>query len=146
MKLVKQVQTQINYINMIDNKVMKKTLKSLVDRPGTHNITNFNRMTVELSKYMTDIEMDLCIGFMDTIKDSKWDINPSVDDCKTQMEIMFGRDRFKEMVIKWSMENQKLLSVFGKLKYKNKKDPTDKTFYDGLDPTDNPDDWEKVYI
>jgi predicted dehydrogenase len=45
----------------------------------------------------------------------------------------------------WSQENQKLLTVFGKMKYK-RKDGADKLIYDGLDPWDNPDDYDKVYI
>ena len=28
----------------------------------------------------------------------------------------------------------------------NKKDPSDKTLYDGLDPEDNVNDWEKIYV
>ena len=131
---------------MSDQKILQKTLDKLQDRPGAKDISNFDRMVIELGKYMTSFEMDSCLDFMDTIKDSKYDVNPSVTDCKTQLEIMFGKERTKELIVKWSMENQNLLSVFGKLKYKNKKDPSDKTFYDGLDPTDNPDDYEKVYI
>lgn len=121
-------------------------MRTLIDRPDTSLIKNFDHMTIELSKYMSEYEMDQCIGFMQTIKDSKFDINPSVEDCKTQMEIMFGRDRFKELVVAWSKDNQKLASVFGKLRYMNKKDPSDKTLYDGLDITDDPKDWEKVYV
>ena len=120
--------------------------KGLIDRPDTSRIKNFDHMTVELSKYMNEMEIDSCIGFMETIKDSKWDINPSVDDCKTQLEIMFGKDRVKELIVAWSKDNQKLTSVFGKLRYMSKTDKSDKTLYDGLDPTDNPDDWEKIYV
>lgn len=121
-------------------------LKNLLDRPFTNHIKNFDRMTTELSPYMTEIELDKCIGFMNTLRDTKNDINPSVEDCKTQMQIMFGSDRYNEIVWQWKQKNQKLLSVFGTLKYRNKKDPTDKTLYDGLDPEDNPDDYEKVYV
>ena len=127
------------------NKPLLHTYKQIVDRPDTHQIKNFDRMVVELSKYMTEIEIDACIEFMNTIQGSKWDINPSVDDCKTQLQIMFGRDRVHELILKWSKENQKLLTVFGKLKYL-RKDGTDKTPYDGLDPWDNPEDWEKIYV
>lgn len=119
--------------------------KTVLDRPFTQHISNFDRMTVELGKYMTEWEMDQCINFMDTLKDTKYDINPSVDDCKTQMQLMFGKERFHQMVMQWSEANQKLLTVFGTKKYK-RKDGTDKTIYDGLDPWDNPEDWEKVYV
>ena len=119
--------------------------KTVLDRPFTQHIANFDRMTVELGKYMTDKEMDDCIGFMDTLKDTKYDINPSVTDCENQFKLMFGSDRYKEIVLQWSQENQKLLSVFGKMKYK-RADGQDNTIYDGLDPEDNPDDYEKIYI
>ncbi len=122
---------------------MNKSRKTLLDRPATHDIRNFDRMTVELSKYMNEYEIDQCIEFMNTIQGSKWDINPSAEDCKTQMQIMFGKDRMNELIMRWSEENQSLLTVFGQLKYKHK---TDKTIWDGLDPTDNPNDYEKIYL
>lgn len=105
-----------------------------------------NKMVTELSIYMTEIELDKCLDFMYTIEDSKYDVNPTVNDCKTQIKLILGSDRFSEIIEKWNKDNQKLLSVFGVMKYKSKKDPTDKTLYDGLDPEDNPDDWEKVYV
>jgi len=117
--------------------------RTLLDRPPTHNIKNFDRMTVELGKYMNEIEMDQCLEFMNTVADSKWDINPSTEDCKTQLQIMLGKDRVNEMIMKWSMENQNLLTVFGKLKYKRN---SDGSIWDGLDSTDNPDDYTKVYL
>ena len=121
-------------------------MRNLLDRPFTNHIRNFDRMTVELSPYMTELELYGCIEFMVKLKDTKHDINPSVEDCKTQLQLILGRDRYEEIVWEWKKNNQKLLSSFGTLKYKNKKDPTDKTLYDGLDPTDNPEDWEKVYV
>jgi len=105
-----------------------------------------NKMVTELSLYMTPMELDQCMDFMYQIEDSKFDINPTVSDCKTQLQLILGRDRFLEIIEQWNKNNQKLLSVFGTLKYKSKKDPSDKTLYDGLDPEDNPDDWEKVYV
>jgi hypothetical protein len=86
------------------------------------------------------------MDFMYQIEDSKFDINPTVEDCKSQIKLILGSDRFSEVIEQWNKNNQKLLSVFGVLKYKNKKDSSDKTLYDGLDPEDNPDDWEKVYV
>jgi hypothetical protein len=103
-------------------------------------------MVTELSPYMTEIEIDQCVSFMDTISDSKHDINPSIEDSKTQLQIIMGKERYDEIVMTWKMKNQKLLTSFGTLKYKSKTDLTDKTLYDGLDDTDNPEDWEKVYV
>jgi uncharacterized protein YpuA (DUF1002 family) len=105
-----------------------------------------NKMVTELSLYMTDTELDQCMDFMYQIEDSKFDINPTVSDCKTQLKLILGSDRYEQIVEQWKQNNQKLLSVFGTLKYKNKKDTNDKTLYDGLDPTDDPKDWEKVYV
>lgn len=105
-----------------------------------------NKMVTELSIYMHDTELDRCMDFMYEIENSKFDINPTVSDCKTQLKLILGSDRYDEIVDKWKQNNQKILSVFGTLKYKNKKDTTDKTLYDGLDPEDNPEDWEKIYV
>jgi len=105
-----------------------------------------NKMVTELSVYMHEAELDKCMDFMYTIENSKFDINPTVEDCKSQIKLILGSDRFSEVIEQWNKNNQKLLSVFGVLKYKNKKDSSDKTLYDGLDPEDNPDDWEKVYV
>ena len=105
-----------------------------------------NKMVTELSLYMTDMELERCMDFMYQIEDSKFDINPTVSDCKTQLKLILGSDRYDEIVNQWKQNNQKILSVFGTLKFKNKIDPNDKTLYDGLDPTDNPEDWEKIYV
>ena len=118
--------------------------KGLIDKPFyVGHIKNFDKMTTELSKYMTEHEIDQCISFMFTLQDTKYDINPSPEDCKTQLQIMFGRDRFLELTQKWGQENQQFLSVFGTMKFKEK---TTGNFYDGLDPEDNPEDYVKVYI
>jgi hypothetical protein len=95
---------------------------------------------------MTDMETDRCLDFMFTIESSKFDVNPTVSDCKTQLKLILGSDRYDEIVEQWKQNNQKILSVFGTLKYKSKLDTSDRTLYDGLDPTDNPEDWEKIYV
>ena len=105
-----------------------------------------NKMVTELSIYMHETELDRCMDFMYEIENSKFDINPTVSDCKTQLKLILGSDRYDEIVDKWKSNNQKILSVFGTLKYKNKKDNTDKTLYDGLDPEDDPLDYEKIYV
>jgi hypothetical protein len=118
--------------------------QGLIDKPFyVGHIKNFDKMTTELSKYMTEHEIDQCISFMHTLKDTKYDINPSPEDCKTQLQIMFGRDRFLELTQKWGQENQQFLSVFGTMKFK---EITTGNYYDGLDPEDNPEDYIKVYI
>jgi hypothetical protein len=111
-----------------------------------NKINIMNKMVTELSIYMTDMELDRCMDFMYEIENSKYDVNPTVSDCKTQLKLILGSDRYDEIVETWKSNNQKLLSVFGTLKYKNKLDSSDKTLYDGLDPEDDPKDWEKVYV
>lgn len=118
-------------------------MKSLIDRPFTSHIQNFDKMCVELSKYMTEQEIDKCVEFMCLLKNSVNDSNPSVSDCKTQIEILIGRDRFSEVCKKWNKDNQKFLTVFGKMKYRKL---SDGTLWDGLDDDDNPDDYEKTYV
>jgi len=105
-----------------------------------------NKMVTELSIYMHETELDRCLDFMYQIQDSKFDINPTVSDCKSQLRLILGSDRYDYIVDQWKQNNQKILSVFGTLKFKNKLDPSDKTLYDGLDDTDNPEDWEKIYV
>lgn len=118
--------------------------QGLIDKPFyVGHIKNFDKMTTELSKYMTEHEIDQCISFMHTLNDTKYDINPSAEDCKTQLQIMFGRERFLELTKKWGQENQQFLSVFGTLKFKDK---TTGQYFDGLDPEDNPEDYEKFYV
>jgi hypothetical protein len=95
---------------------------------------------------MNEFEIDKVVEFMHTISDSKFDINPSVEDSKTQLQIILGKDRYKEIEMKWTLANQKLITPYGKRKYRSKIDPTDKTLYDGLDPTDNPNDWEQIFV
>ena len=120
------------------------TFQGLIDKPiYVGHIKNFDKMVTELSPFMNEIEIDQCISFMHTLTDTKNDINPSPEDCKTQLQIMFGRDRFLELTQQWGKKNQKFLSVFGSLKFKEK--ATGK-YFDGLDETDNVDDYEKVYI
>ena len=120
--------------------------RTLIDRPNTTNIKVMDRMVTELSPYMTDIEIDLIVEFMVKVEHSKYDINPSIEDSKTQIQLIIGSQRFKEVVDIWKSKNQKLLTSFGTMKYKSKTDTTDHTLYDGLDPTDNPEDFTKVYV
>ena len=117
--------------------------RGLIDKPMyVGHIKNFDKMVTELSPFMRDDEIDKCIGFMFTLQDTKNDINPSPEDCKSQLKIMLGSDRFLELSQQWGVKNQKFLSVFGSLKFKHK---ATGEYYDGLDETDNSEDYEKVY-
>lgn len=119
-------------------------LKLLVDKPVvTSNIRVFDKMCTELSPYMTEFEVDAVVSFMLEIQHSKWDINPTVDDSKTQLQLILGSERFAEICKQWNRKNQKWLTVFGTRKYKKKDDGS---YWDGLDPEDNPDDYEIVWI
>lgn len=119
-------------------------LKLLVDKPVvTSNIRVFDKMCTELSPYMTEFEVDAVVSFMLEIQHSKWDINPTVDDSKTQLQLILGSERFAEICKQWNRKNQKWLTVFGTRKYKKKDDGS---YWDGLDIEDNPDDYEIVWI
>lgn len=119
-------------------------LKLLVDKPVvTNNIRVFDKMCTELSPYMTELEVDQVVSFMLEIQHSKWDINPTVDDSKTQLQLILGSERFAEICKQWNSKNQKWLTVFGTRKYKKK---LDGSYWDGLDPEDNPDDYEVTWI
>jgi hypothetical protein len=123
---------------------LNKQLRGLIDRPmNVSHIANFNKMTVELSPYMTDVEIDKCIDHMFILEHSVNDSNPSVSDCKTQLQLMLGSERFLDICKAWNAKNQKWLTVFGKLKFRKK---SDGTLWDGLDPEDNADDYEKTYV
>lgn len=118
-------------------------MKTLLDRPFTNHIKNLDRMVTELSPYMTEIEIDLLVEFMTKISDSEYDINPSIEDSKTQIKLIIGSDRYEEVVWEWKLKNQKLLTSFGTKKYQHK---VDKTIWDGLDDTDNVNDYEVIYV
>ena len=121
-----------------------KPLKGLIDRPmNVSHIANFNKMVTELSPYMTEIEIDKCVEHMFILEHSVNDSNPSVADCKTQLQLMLGSERFLDICKAWNAKNQKWLTVFGKMKYRKL---SDGTLWDGLDPEDNADDYEKTYV
>jgi hypothetical protein len=129
------------------NQEYKDKLKQMIDKPIiTDKFRAFDKMVSELGPFMNVFEVDKCVDFMYTIEHSKYDINPSISDCKTQLQIILGSDRYEQVVSEWKKYNNKFVTQFGTLKFKSKLDPTDKTLYDGLDPEDNPDEWEKVYV
>lgn len=122
----------------------QERLKQLIDQPiTTDKFRAFDRMVKELGPYMNVFEVDLCVDFMYTIEKSQYDVNPSISDCKTQLKLILGSDRYEQVVEEWKKYNQKILTSFGTLKYKEK---ANGKLWDGLDPEDNPDDYDKVYV
>jgi len=118
-------------------------MRQLIDRPDTSKIKNFDRLVVELSKYMTILELDSCLEFMETVSRSKYDINPTVDDSVTQLKMILGTERYLYLKGEWNKNNQHLLKNVGQKKFLHK--PTG-TFWDGLDATDDPTDYEEMYV
>jgi hypothetical protein len=105
---------------------------------------NLERMTVELSPFLNEWELDRVMEFNNTISLSQFDLNPSVDDCVSQFKIMLGEERYHEVVRQWNNKNQPLLKDIGKtMKFRRK---TDGTLWDGLDPEDNPEDYIVTYV
>jgi len=123
----------------------QKKLKGITDRPWRKQEVHLimNRMVTELSLYMHPIELDKCMDFMWTLESGEFDTNMSVNDCEWQLKLILGSERYEIMKEKWGQDNQKLMSVYGKLKYKCKKTSV---VYDGLDPEDKESDYEKVYV
>ena len=57
--------------------------------------------------------------------------------------MMLGTERYKELKIQWGKDNQHLLKNVGAKKFRRKED---NTLWDGLDPSDNPNDYEEIWI
>lgn len=115
-----------------------------LNRLSTNPVRNLERMTIELSPFLNDFELDLVMEFNNTISTSKFDLNPSVEDCVGQFKIILGSDRYEEVVRQWTKKNQPLLKNIGKtMKFRRK---SDGTYWDGLDSEDKPDDYEVVYV
>jgi len=127
------------------SKHAQKKLMGITDRPWRNQEVHkiMNRMVTELSLYMHPIQLDKCMDFMWTLESGEFDTNMSVGDCETQLKLILGTEQYEIMRDKWSNDNQKLMSVYGTLKYKCKKT---KELFDGLDPEDLESDYEKVYV
>jgi hypothetical protein len=117
-------------------------LRQLIDRTFTHQVKTLDRMIVELSKYMTSFEIDTCVGFLDTISTSQYDVNWSETDSATQMRIMLGSQRYSEVKWLWSMDNQQLTKQTGRKRYLG----PDGKLYDGLDEHDLPELFKEVWV
>jgi L-arabinose isomerase len=91
---------------------------------------------------MTEWEIDQLVEFMDKISDSRWDVNPSVEDCASQLRLILGSDRYEEIKAKWATKNQHLVKE-GVTKYIH---VVTGKLYDGLDSKDKPEDYKKVVM
>lgn len=116
------------------------SLRTTIDRPNTTQLKTLDRMFMELSPHMTELEIDQVIEFMHTISNSKWDINPSVTESATQIKLILGSERYQQVKALWSIKNKHLITD-GKTKYLRK---TDQQLFDGLDESDNVDDYIKL--
>jgi hypothetical protein len=117
----------------------------MVTRGDTQNIKLFDRMVMELCPYMTAIEIDKTVGFMDKIQGSKYDINPSEEDSITQLKLILGSDRYAEVKMLWLKDNQHLVGDLPDAKTKYLHIATGQLF-DGLDPEDNPEDYKVIKV
>jgi hypothetical protein len=115
-------------------------LKQLIDKPDTTDIRPLDRIVCELSKYMTPLEIDACVDYMDLTHDSKFDVNLTVGDAAEQMKLILGRERYEYIKMLWSKNNSHLING-GRTKYVHK---STGAIYDGLDPDDNPLDYDAV--
>ena len=87
-------------------------LKEIIDKPiDTTKFKVFDKMVSELGPHMNSFEVDKCVEFMYTLETSEFDINPSITDCKTQLRILLGRDRFDEIVEELKQQDRD--SMFG---------------------------------
>ena len=123
----------------------KDRLKTIVDRPWARQHANkiMNKMITELSPYMNSIELDQCMDFMWTCERGEFDTNMTIGDCEFQLKLILGTERYEMIRTAWMNKNERLVTMYGTLKYKCKKDGK---VYDGLDPEDEETDYEKIYV
>lgn len=118
-------------------------LKKMIDKPNLTGFQAFNKIFKELGLYMEPEEVDKIIDWLYQVEDSKYDINPSIADSEAQLRLILGSDRYDELVSIWTENNQFRLKQIGTKKYRHKKT---QQLYDGLDPEDNPLDYEIYYV
>ena len=119
------------------------TVKTLLDRVDTTHVRNLDRMIAELSPHMTELELDRAVDVLNTMACSRWDINLTVSDAATQLKLLFGAERYETIKTNWARKNQHLMRNLGTKKYMH---VATGALYDGLDPTDDPKDYEVIYV
>lgn len=122
---------------------MTSELKTLLDRPILPGQQLLDKIVVELSRYLNPIELDMIIDRMALLSNSKYDVNWSVTDCATYISGIIGQDRYARAKELWVENNQKMVTAFGRKKYKHKQT---KELFDGLDPEDDSNNYDIVYI
>lgn len=123
------------------------TLRTIIDRPNTSQIRNLDRCVVELSKYMTELEIDRCVDLLTTMSKQNVDVNLTVDDAAAQLRILLGSERYEMLKAKWSQDNQQLIKTtpdyLPKIKYVR---VSDGSVWDGLDPEDRVEDYKQIIM
>jgi len=122
---------------------MHNDLKGLVDRPMLPRTQLLDKIVAELSPFLTPIELDMIIDRMNIIATSKWDVNFSVSDATTWISEIIGVERYNRAKQSWTEANQRVITPFGTKKYKCKQT---KQIFDGLDPEDDPTNYEVFYL
>ena len=122
---------------------MPNELKTFIDRKDTSRIQLLDKIIAELSPYLSPFALDILITHMNLISNSQHDVNPSVTDCIELIKELIGNDVYTDAKFNWTMANQKTVTAFGTKKYRDRKT---NQLYDGLDDTDNPSDYEIIYV
>jgi hypothetical protein len=117
-------------------------MKTLIDRPHATNNRNLDKMVAELSKYMTELEIDRVVEFMVTIDTSKFDINYSTGDAAVQLKILLGSERYEIIKSQWAQKNQHLIKD-GAVKFIHIESGR---IFDGLHPEDNPLEYKRILM
>lgn len=115
-------------------------MKTLIDRLDTTRVRNLDHMIAELSPHMNEFEIDRAVDLLNMMATSKFDINLSVDDASTQLKLLLGTERYEQIKYHWSVKNQHLIKD-GRKKYYRK---SDGRIFDGLDPEDDPSDYNVI--
>lgn len=119
-----------------------KQYKTTLDRPHLPQISILDRTFMELSPYMTELEVDRVVEVMNTLAQSKLEDGWTADDAVSQLRLILGSERVYELKAQWSRKNSHLVAKMdNKVKYIRK---SDNTIWCGLDETDDPNDYIKI--
>lgn len=122
-----------------------KTLNTYVDRPLNLNNKVMDKMVAEISPFLNEFEIDKIVEFMWTIDTSKFEVNYTIDDASSQLKIILGAERYEQVKGAWASKNQHLIKQTdaNTVKYRRR---SDGLLFDGLDPEDNPADYQQIIM